>query len=189
MTADEIFTQLCAHMIEGLMIHDQMASSYGFLNLCGYQKCHEYHYYHESYNYRCLYDYYLSHYHKLVKEAAIENPNIIPPNWYKYTRPDVDANTKRAAVKDLIKKWVDWEKDTKAKLEHAYKELYDLGDISAALKIAYFLNDASKELEYAESKMIDMENIGYDLGAIVNEQKYLYDKYKHKMNCIYEDDN
>ena len=54
MTSEEIFSHLSSHMIKGLMIHDQLASAYKFLNLCGYSKCHEYHYFEESRTYRCL---------------------------------------------------------------------------------------------------------------------------------------
>ena len=44
MTIDEIFAELGAHMIKGLMIHNQMMVYYDFLYLPGYSKCHEYHY-------------------------------------------------------------------------------------------------------------------------------------------------
>ena len=40
-SVEDIFANLSAHMIEGLMIHDQMASYYKFLNLRSYAECHE----------------------------------------------------------------------------------------------------------------------------------------------------
>ena len=54
MTIDEIFSQLGAHMVEGLMIHSQMSDYFGFLGLKGYQECHKYHYFEENANYRRL---------------------------------------------------------------------------------------------------------------------------------------
>lgn len=189
MTTEEIFSHLSAHMVKGLMIHDQLASAYDFLNLPGYMKCHEYHYFEESCNYRLLQNYYLEHFHKLIPEERIENPDTIPSNWYKYSRPEIDANTKRAAIKDLMKKWVDWEKDTKVLLETSYKELYELGEIGAALKIAAYIKDNSKELAHAQAKQMCLENINYDIGAILAEQEALRDKYWHKMKLIFEDDD
>lgn len=186
MTVEEIFSHLSAHMIKGLMIHDQFSSVYGFLNLCGYKKCHEYHYFEESFNYRCLQDYYLEHFGKLIPEEKISNPDVIPTNWYKYHRAEVDVNTKRAAIKDMMKKWVDWEKETKQLLQQSYKELYEMGEICAALKIAELLKDVSQELKYAEEKHINLETTGYDIGAIVGEQQSLCKKYWEKMKCIYE---
>ena len=156
MTIEEIFSQLSAHMIKGLMIHDQLSSTYAFLNLCGYRKCHEYHYFAESFNYRCLQDYYLDHYNKLIPETKIDSPEVIPATWYKYERMDVDANTKRAAVKDMMKIWVEWETTAKQLLEQSYKELYDMGEISAALKISCFLKDTTKELHHAHEKQMNL---------------------------------
>ena len=40
MTVEEIFSLLSTHMAKGLMIHEQLATAFGFLNLCGYRKCH-----------------------------------------------------------------------------------------------------------------------------------------------------
>ena len=116
MTVEEIFSKMAAHMVKGLMIHDQISSAYTFLNLCGYAKCHEFHYYDESYNYRCLQNYYLEHYHKLIPEEKVSDPNAIPDNWYKYTKSEVDVNTKRSGIKNLMKRWVDWEQETKNNL-------------------------------------------------------------------------
>lgn len=107
MTIEEIFYNISTHMAKGLLIHNQMASLYGFLNLKGYQKCHEYHYYEETCNYRYLQDFFLSHCNKMIHENSIEQPDIIPNNWYKFTKKEVDVNNKRSAVKDLMKKWVE----------------------------------------------------------------------------------
>lgn len=78
MTIEDIFAELAAHMIKGLMVHDQMRDYYDFLNLKGYAKCHEYHYWEESKNYLCLKHYYFKHHNRLIKEMPIENPKIIP---------------------------------------------------------------------------------------------------------------
>lgn len=188
MTVEEIFAKLSAHMIKGLMIHDQFSKAYGFLNLCGYQKCHQYHYYEESYNYHCLRDYYLNNYSKMIPEEKIEDPAIIPVNWYKYTKKDVDINTKRGAIQTMMNKWADWEKETKALLESSYKELYDAGEVCAALKISYFLQDVAKELKYVQTKLIDLETEGYNMSSIIGEQKELYCKYEEKIHHIYDKD-
>ena len=101
MTVEEIFSTLAEHMQEGLLVHQQLADIYSFLNLCGYKKCHEYHYYEESRNYRCLCNFYMEQYYKLIppKEPKTKRKELIPSSWYKYEKIDVDANTKRTAVK------------------------------------------------------------------------------------------
>lgn len=188
MTVEEIFSKISTHMAKGLKIHSQIASLYGFLNLCGYQKCHEYHFYEESRNYRYLQDFFLSYYGKLIHEEKIEEPEIIPSNWYKYFKMEVDANNKRSAIKDVVKKWVEWEQDTKNLLESSYKHLYDLGEISIALKIIYFIQEVSNELMKAKEEQINLDSMGYDIVYIVDQQPKLYKYYCKKINNIHEDD-
>ena len=186
MTMEEIFSKIAMHMIKGIMFHEQVANCYGFLSLEGYKECHEYHYYSEIINYRHLYHYSLDHCHKLIKLGEIEDPAIISSNWYKYTKTDVDVNTKRTAIRDLMKSWIEWERETKQLLENCYKELYELGEIAAAIKISCFIKDVCNELQHAEEKRIKLETIGYDINTIIQEQHDLYEKYKTKIICLYK---
>ena len=178
MTPSEIFSDLGAHFVKGMMVHDQMANYYDFLSLRGYKRCHEYHFKHESGNYRKLNRYYLNHYNKLIKEARIEDPNIIPESWYNYTRMDVDIQTKKNGIKTAISKWVSWERETKEKLEEAYEDLYDQGEVATALFLKEFICDVDCELKYAERKHIDLMSVDYDMTYILGEQKRIHDKYK-----------
>lgn len=187
MTVEEIFSRLSTHMVNGLMLHNQLASGFAFLNLEGYKKCHEYQYLEESFNYRCLQDYFLAYHNKLIPETKIDNTNVIPNTWYKYTQMDVDTNTKRSAIRDMFKAWVEWEKEAKQLLETSYKELYDLGEICAAMKIAWFLKNTSKELKHAQEHQIYLENLNYDICHIIEEQKELKKKYIKKIKCIYSE--
>ena len=72
----------------------------------------EYHFHEESKNYRSLYNFFILHKCKLIKED-VEIPTIIPDKWFKYSKDEVDANNKRSAIKDLMKEWVNWEEKTK----------------------------------------------------------------------------
>lgn len=168
------------------MIHSQIAQAFGFLNLRGYQKCHEYHYFEESKNYHHLNDFYLRHYHKLITENGAERPQIIPQNWYKYIKSDVDNNTRKNAIRDLMKKWVEWEKETSDLLESNYKELYEQGHIFCATEINKFLQDVREELAGAQEKFIALESMNYDMSQIIAEQQQLFELYRNK---LHEDDN
>ena len=187
MAIDEIFSKVCAHMRKGLMLHDQIATAFSFLNLYGYQKCHEYHFYEESVNYRCLQNFYLNTYHKLIPEQEIKYTNLIPTNWYKYARENVDTNTKRSAVKDLFKQWVEWEKQTKTELQSFYKQALDLGEICAAENILYFLKDVSEELRIAQEIYIGLDNMNYDIIHIIEEQDSYFSIFTKKIKKLYKD--
>lgn len=184
MTVEEIFASICARMAKGIMIHNQLSNAFGFLNLHGYQRCHEYHYYEESRNYRELQNYYINEYLKLIPIQNIENVEVIPSNWFKHIQLDVDTNTKRKSIKELTEIWINWEKETKQTLTNYYKELFDMKEICAALKVKEFLEDVDNELMVAQKKYINLEAIGYDIVSIVEEQENLYKKYNKK---IYKD--
>lgn len=78
MTLEEIFSELAAHMIKGLMIHDQMQSYYCFLSLKEYARCHKEQYREESEDYLRLKKHYFKYHNRLIKERSIDNPNLIP---------------------------------------------------------------------------------------------------------------
>ena len=100
-------------MVEGIMYHDEMAKAYDFLGLPGFSKCQDYHHLEETEGYRCLSHYYATHYYKLLQLEEITKPKLIPETWYKYTTWSVDTGTKKSTIKDLMTKWMEWERSTK----------------------------------------------------------------------------
>lgn len=124
----------------------------------------------------------------MIKEEEFERKEIVPSNWYKYTKIDVDANNKRSTIRDIMKKWVDWEQDTKKLLESSYTQLYELGEINGAAYVLEMVQEVSEELAAANACQIDLESIGYDLVYIIDIQNNLYKKYSDKIKNIYEDD-
>ena len=181
MTVDEIFSKLATHMIEGMMIHDQFQQAYDFLGLYGFSKCHEYHHIDETIGYTCLLHYYTTHYHKLLKIENVPKPQIIPETWHNYTTMAVDANTKRQATQTMMKKWVEWEQETKKLYQEMYHELCNLNEIAAADKIKYYICAVSEELKHAEKKIIKLETIDYNINTIISWQQPMYKKFKKKM--------
>lgn len=184
MVVEEIFTELKAHMLEGMVFHDQMARYYDFLNLKGYKRCHEYRYFEETLGYRRLCRYFMNHYHTFIPYAEMKDPKAIPDNWYRYTRQEVDNGTKRSAIKTGIEKWVSWEKETKHLYQEMYHELMNIGEVAAAQKIGCYVCDVDCELKHAERKHLDLEAIGYDLTTIVLEQPELHEKYRKKLEHL-----
>lgn len=184
MLVEEIFAKIKNHMLEGMVFHDQMARYYDFLNLGGYKRCHEYHYFEETLGYRKLCRYFMNHYHMFIPYDDMDNPQVIPDSWYKYTRQEVDSGTKRSSVKTGIEKWVDWEKKTKKLYQDMYKELMEMGEVAAAEKIMCYVKDVDCELKCAERKHINLESIGYDLSTIVYEQEEFHEKYRKKLEKL-----
>jgi hypothetical protein len=107
--------------------------------------------------------------------------NIIPQNWYAHTRYDVDANTKRNAVKEGFTKWIEYEKDTKQYLEDMIQRLEQANAREAARKLDYLIEHVEKEIQHAEEKLMALENSGYDMSYILQQQEPLKAKYADKI--------
>lgn len=181
MTVEEIFNKLASHMVEGIMYHDDFAKAYDFLGLRGYARCHDYHHIEEECGYRCLSHYYATHYFKLLQLEPLTQPSIIPESWYKYSTQAVDSGTKRNAVKELMNKWVEWEKSTKQLYQEMRHELINLNEVAAALYLDKYIEDVDKELCHAQKKLLILETLGYDMNHIISQQEKIYNKYKKKL--------
>lgn len=170
MTAIEIFSELSAHMIKGLMFHSQMADYYMFLGLPKYSRCHEEHYEEESRNWRKLCRHFVKHYDKLIPETPIDSPDTIPTSWYNYSRQDVDNNTKMKAIKVGLEKWITWETETKQLYEHMFEELFTQHEIALAMFIKCYIKDVDDELAKAKQYQLNKAAFDYDMSVIIAEQ-------------------
>ena len=186
MTIEEIYSSLASHMILGMMTHQHLANYYDFLGLKGYRKCHQYHYLKQTCEYRKLCRDYINSFNKLIMQSNINPPSIIPSNWYRYTRFDVDPDTKQKAVKNGLQLWVSWETQTKKLYENMYSEAMNIGQVAAALTIKGMIQDVDKELKEAEQYHLNKKALNYDLYDIISDQECQYQEYKKRYKKIRE---
>lgn len=198
----QLYSELINRMKQGVEMHEQLADYYGFLSLPGYQKCHEYQMLCELLTYRKAKDAYMREYNQLIPLNNMNNltnmgnnggnmnyTNVIPNQWYGHTRYEVDASTKRNAVRDGFKRWIDYEKDTKQFLHNMEQRLEQANDREAARKLDYLIDHVEKEIEHAEEKMIALESSGYDMSYILQQQEPLKAKYAEKIRELNMKDN
>ena len=184
MTIAEIFKKISTHQIEGLMLHDQLADYFDFLNLHGYKRMHEYHYLSESISMRTTHRYYINHYNMLIEEDDVSSPSVLPSTWKLRTRYDVDIGTRKKSVLNAFEKWKTWECDTKELYEKLYSEACELCEIAAALKIKELIADVDQELKYAERMFIELKSVDFDMTYILEKQDELHEKYKNMSKKI-----
>lgn len=130
--------------------------------------------------------YYIERYNRLIPGTHASDPAILPGSWMGRTRLEVEIGIKRMAVKDLFKRWVDWESSTVSSLQAHAQSLYSTGDIVCADYIGRMAQDVADELKTATGMMIDLEAVDYDMTAILDRQPALHRKYKHKLQEIGE---
>lgn len=182
MSVEDIFTIIINHMRVGIELHRQFMLAYDFLSLKGYKKCQEYHWKEETNNYETVRHYYMENYYKLIGEEATPVSGVLPLTWYKYTKMDVDNNTRRNSIKEFTRKWVEWEKETEALFAAQCKELLNLNEVAAAKFIEKYVKEVSKELRQASHMMIYLETINYDMIEIVRDQEDYFNQYQKKLH-------
>lgn len=226
-----LYSELINRMKQGVEMHEQLADYYAFLNLPGYQKCHEYQMLCELLTYRKAKDMYMKEYNQLVQPTYMVSGmlsnmanmannnnnnqnnnnqnnqnnmnnmsnmtsmansgknyanNVIPTNWYNYTRYDVDQGTKRTAVKDGFKKWLEYEKETRQYLSQMAQRLEQMNEREAARKLDHLIEHVEKEIATAEDKMMNLESTGYDMNYILQQQEELKRHYSDKIRKMNE---
>lgn len=184
MTVEEIFRDTNEHMLHGIMLHEQLANYYDFLALKGYKRCHEYHYFCESAMHRKLWRFYINHFNKLIAVSNTDFIPVIPSNWYRYTRGEIDAGTKRKAVENALREWAKWENQTKDFYTDKIRELDALGEYFASGFFRELLADVEKEIKTATRKQIILNNVDYAINFIVGEQESVHEKYKEKLESM-----
>ena len=143
MSIVDVFSQMSSHMIEGMMVHEQIMNSYLFLGLKGYAACHEYHYLSETTGYIKLCKFATDHYDILLPDSGRpNNPSIIPKSWRGSDRSSVTAQVRREAMEAALKEWLKWEKDTVALYSKFYRELLDDNQIPASEVVKNYILDA-----------------------------------------------
>ena len=203
----QLYSELINRMKQGVEMHEQLADYYGFLNLPGYQKCHEYQMLCELLTYRKAKDMYMKEYNQLVQPLSMLNGmtnlsnmnnngnngntntnmnynNVIPNQWYGHSRYEVDAGTKRNAVRDGFKRWVDYENDTKQFLINMSQQLEQKNEREAARKLDYLIDHVEQEIEHGEETLMSLENSGYDMNYILQQQEPLKAKYADKIRKL-----
>ena len=150
----DIFAKIRAHMLEGMVFHDEMMRYYDFLGLEEERDEHLEHYMEESDGYQALSRYFVNHYNMLIPQEKMKRPDVIPESWYRYTRQEVDASTRQTARHDAYRRWVEWERNTKDFYQEQYQELASMGEIAAAHFLLHFILAVDDELKCAEKKLL-----------------------------------
>lgn len=170
MKTAEIFGKIISHQVEGMMLHDQMATAFDFLALPGFKHMHEYRYEEESAEMRRVVGYFINHFNMLPDEGHPQDPHVVPKSWAGYTRQQVSMDTRRKAVRDLVEHWVRWERETKSCYQKAYTELMECGEVAAGQFVKKLICDVDDELAKAEEMNLRLEGVMYDMPTIEQMQ-------------------
>lgn len=187
MTAAEIFSNIVSHQTTGLMFHDNMIEYFSFLNLKGFETLQKYQYFSESAETQKVKKYFMYHYNKFIPEFNAETFPVIPKDWSKYTRFDVDKSTKEKGVKNAFEKWKEWEHRAKKLYEKSVIDLVAIGEIAAAEIVKALAVDVDNEIFRIEKMQLTLQSVGYDIVFIEELQDSIFEEYSSKLEEIAEE--
>lgn len=184
MHCGELYGLLNKRMTTALMLHSEMSDYFNFLGLHGFKRIHEYQYFKESIGKRKLNSKFLDMYNKLIPEKGHEKVEVMPDEWYKHTRMDIDDSVMSKYTKAALKTYREWEEETKQMLEDICSVLMEKGMMADYEIMRCYLKDVCCELQRIYRMCEELNNVGYDVLYITEIQKRIHDEYKCKMKKL-----
>lgn len=179
-TLEEIYTEISARQLAGIMIHGQLADYFDFISLHGYKRMHEYQFYDEIRERRKLSMYYINHHGKLLPDTDVGSIKVIPAAWSNANRMSVGKGTKQKAVEDAFTAYRAWEVETKEVYSAYAGKLREMGHEADCTIVDKLVDNVDKEIKCLDRIMLNLISCGYDMTYIVEEQQTLHDKYKKR---------
>ena len=150
MNVHDMFAELSSLLVEGMMIHSQLADFYLFLGADHMANIHEDYLLDDTCLWRNIVRYHITHFGSLVPEDRIDTPHIIPDGWYTATVDDVDDETRERAMTFGKSTWIEWASRVQEKCADYYRTLVDDDDGATAMRIKKCLCEIEDELSDAE---------------------------------------
>lgn len=184
MDCGQLYSVMNKRMTTALMLHAEMSDYFNFMGLHGFKRMHEYQYFKESIGKRKLNRTYLDMHNKFISEKGHEKIDVIPVEWYKHTRMDIDDGILPKYTKMALNTYKQWEEETKELLENICHVILERGKISDYNIMLCYLDDVQCELKKIYRLVEELNGVGYDVLYIVEKQKEIHDCYKEKMKHL-----
>ena len=175
----EVFEKINNHQLEGIMFHDSLISLFDFLYLPGFKRWQMHQYKKECKERVDLKRYVMKTRQKILKDT-IDKPSeeIVPSDWYGYTRFDVTPALRKQYIESIFVKYKEWEIKTKALYEHCAKTLYDNGNIVDSCEVKKLAKCVDKELACVNKYYLKLKAVAFDPEFVYELQHHLHKKYK-----------
>lgn len=184
MSCIELYSEVNKRMTSALMFHSKMSDYFNFIGLHGFKRIHELQYYEESIGKRKLNRKVLDIHNKLIPEEGHEKPEVIPADWYKHTRMDIDDSVLSKFVKSALKQYKEWECETKCLYECVAHIFLERGEMMDYKLMMCYVEEVQYELKKIYRLCEELNDVGYDVLYIMEIQKPIHNEYKNKMKKL-----
>ena len=158
----EIFAQISAHQVEGMMLHSDMADYFTFLGAEKMAQLHAERFCKEAKCMHKTHEYFITHYGEILRPNTVGAHSWIPEAWDNVRRAEVESGAREKAIREGVKIWHTWEKKTKERYQRAHIEMQQAGEVAAAMWLSMMICDADEEAANAETLLIQLDIHGGD---------------------------
>lgn len=180
----DLYAEVVKRMNTALLFHSSLSDYFNFLGLHGFKRIHEYQYFCESIEKRKLQRKVLDVHNKIVPMVGHEKPEVIPVDWYKHTRMDIDDNVIAKYVRQAMKTYKEWEEESKCIYECIACIFLNRGELIDYEIMMCYAEDVQEELKKIYRLCEELNGVGYDTLYIMEIQKCIHNEYKCKMKHL-----
>lgn len=164
----ELWSKVCEHQVTGLMYHFQFADMFYFLGLDCLGKEQERHYREESNALRDSHKFVLEHHRKIITENRVENVDLIPSAWTKYTAGDVDKSVRKSQVMSIFDTWLTWETKTRDYYVEMYQKAEEQHAVLDCCRLKELILCVEKELARIQKCINKLKMCDYSPEAMLS---------------------
>lgn len=170
MTPIDVFQKLSNRMVGAMMIHTQLTELFNFIDLKVDAKRQKKQFHEESDGLLKLEKYCAQHHHMLVTSDDPPQVDILDLGLLKEPNTQLSPDDKIYLIQYAMKKWIEWEKESKTIYEDAYRSLVDMSEIASAQFVLNYVEDVDVELSDAEILYGVRDAIDWDLPTIYDKE-------------------
>lgn len=181
MSSIDIMQKVIKRKLKGVMFHDDLQNSFDFLDMHGFKREQEYRTLSEMAEFKSLCRYVINHYDKMP-DKKVDRVEVNPLNLkFIEKRKDVSPEQKKQMLKMLFEMWCEWEEETIEILECYVTALAKMEHNVDSIKVKSLLEDVTMEYKYIERRLIEYNNVGWELHHIYSIQHDIHEHFKEKL--------
>ena len=161
MAASDVLGTVCDRLVGGMMFHSDYADLCMFMGFKRLRKLHEDGYADDSKMHRKVRRMCLRMTNELPAQGRQDRGRILD-RWRSKSRLDVPCEERIAALKEALRDWADWERDTSEIYDDAAKRLWDMGECHMSGTISEMARSAAEEMATACDLTCRLEACGWD---------------------------
>ena len=179
MEAIDVMQTVSTRLVEGMMLHNDLADVFDFIGMRGYKRMQEYYGIWDMVSMRKVHRYAINCMGHILPEETPKYDSL-SNRLTGYSRTDLSPQDRTAYLRRAMSKWIEWEQATLHDMESAASTLRTMGEVCAACKVECLVGHVAKELKCAMRKEVELSSVNYDLVFVMQEQTKIHDCYRCK---------